>query len=698
MSKIAELLAPAGSPEAVRAAVANGAGAVYLGFGDFNARRMAKNFTEQELFDACDFCHKRGVKVYVTLNTLVTDRELNEVERICRTINRAGVDAVIVADLGVARLVREVAPELPLHASTQMTVHDLGGVMHLHSCGFSRVVLSRELNGAEIAYICKNSPIEIEIFVHGALCMCYSGQCEMSAVIGSRSGNRGLCAQPCRLPYTLDESMHGTYPLSLKDLCLADYLNELSDMGVASLKIEGRMKRPEYVAIVTGIYSKLLRERRAPTPSERDALSQAFSRDGFTDGYFTGNIGASMFGVRGKGTDAPEALFASARETYANVPIPVKGVNFYCVIQEGRPSLLAAEDECGNRFIAKGPVPERAINRPLTEETVHEQISKTGGTRFGADSVKIILGENLSLPKSALNALRRECLDGLEAAYTQELARPEGKFNVGFKLINRKEPPVTTVSVLSMSQISDAMLERDPAILYIPLTEAVSDEARLRSICGRVSVCVSFPRIIKDSEQEEISRMAEIARGCGAEFASVGNIGHISLAEALGFRVRADFGINIFNSHALREVRRAGAVSALLSPELTFPQMRDISKVIDTEIFAYGRLPLMITENCVVRTTTGACVCKNNHALSDRTGAAFPLIPEFGHRNVILNSQKLFLADKKNDWKNLGITYSRLSFTKENAREAVSVMDAYSGLGEYKPSSYTRGLYYRGVE
>ncbi len=698
MSKIAELLSPAGSPEAVRAAVANGAGAVYLGFGDFNARRMAKNFTEQELIEACDFCHKRGVKVYVTLNTLATDRELSAVERICRVINRAGADAAIVADMGVARLVREVAPDLPIHGSTQMTVHSLGGVMHLHSCGFSRVVLSRELNGAEIAYICKNSPIEIEVFVHGALCMCYSGQCQMSAVIGRRSGNRGLCAQPCRLPYTLDESMHGTYPLSLKDLCLADYLNELSDMGVASLKIEGRMKRPEYVAIVTGIYSRLLREGRAPTDDERKTLAEVFSRDGFTDGYFTGNTGASMFGVRGRGAEASDELFSRARETYAKVPIPTRGVDFYCVIEKGRPATLAVEDECGHRIIAKGTVAEPAINRPLTEDVIREQISKTGGTRFIAASVNVLLGENLALPLSALNALRRECLDGLEAEYTKSTPRREGKFNVGFKLLNQKAPPITTVSVLSMSQISDAMLNRDPAILYIPLTEAASDPKRLAEISARASVCVSFPRIIKDSELEEIARMAEIALAAGVKEASVGNMGHIAYAESLGFRVRADFGINIFNSHALREVRRAGVISALLSPELTFPQLRDMSKVIDTEIFAYGRLPLMIAENCVVRASTGACVCKNNHALSDRTGAAFPLIPEFSHRTVILNSQKLFLADKRRDFSNLGITYARLSFTKENAREAVSVMDAYSGLGEYAPSVYTRGLYYRGVE
>ncbi|MBR2180450.1 MAG: U32 family peptidase, partial [Oscillospiraceae bacterium] len=239
MQKKAEILAPAGSMEALRAAVCNGADAVYLGVGDFNARRLAKNFTERDLPAVCDYCHKRGVKVYVTVNTHITDREAERVEALARDVNRAGVDAVIVADFGVARIFRSVAPGVALHASTQMTVHNLDGVKYLSSLGFSRVVLARELSREEIRYICKESPIEIEVFVHGALCMCYSGQCEMSAVIGRRSGNRGLCAQPCRMQYKLGEGGANAYPLSLRDLCLADYITELSDMGVASLKIEG---------------------------------------------------------------------------------------------------------------------------------------------------------------------------------------------------------------------------------------------------------------------------------------------------------------------------------------------------------------------------------------------------------------------------------------------------------------------------
>lgn len=698
MSERAEILSPAGSPEALRAAVANGADAVYLGYGDFNARRLAKNFSQSDLKEACEFCHARGVKVYVTVNTLVNDREIKAVEKVCREINRAGADAVIVADLGVARLIREVCPALPIHASTQMTVHNLEGVRKMAELGFTRVVLARELSREEIRKICKESPVELEVFVHGALCMCYSGQCEMSAVIGKRSGNRGLCAQPCRMQYKLGERGAGSYPLSLRDLCLADYICELSEMGVASLKIEGRMKRPEYVAVVTGIYSKILKENRIATEAENRDLREIFSRDGFTDGYYKNRKGREMFGVRTE-TEAPRRLLEKAAATYAEVPVPKEEISFFCVIEEGREAVLAAEDGRGNRALVKGPVPERARNVALSESSVRTQLEKTGATRFSVKEINIRIGEGLALPLSALNAMRRECTDELEANYsikTEE--RPEGEFNTGFKLVNRREPPKITVSVRNTAQISDELLSREPELVYVPLTEFEKNSERLSLVAKKTKLVAAFPRIIKDTEETEVKRLALIAKECGVEIASVGNCGHIALAESFGFEVRGDFGINITNSYALRALRRMGPTSALLSPELTFPQIRDVSKIMDTEIIVYGRLPLMICENCVIAAQTGACVCGSHRFLTDRTGASFPLVPDFGHRTVILNSQKMFLADKKRDYEKVGVSFIRLAFTTENPKECVTVMDSYLGRGDFVPSVYTRGLYYRGVE
>lgn len=699
MAKRAEILAPAGSPEALRAAVANGADAVYLGYGDFNARRLAKNFTADDLRSACDFCHKRGARVYVTVNTLVRDRELAEVEKLCRDINRAGVDAVIVADLGVARLFREVAPELPIHASTQMTVHNLEGVITLSELGFSRVVLARELSHEEIRHICKSSPVELEVFVHGALCMCWSGQCEMSAVIGRRSGNRGLCAQPCRMQYKLGETAAPGYPLSLRDLCLVDYITELSEMGVASLKIEGRMKRPEYVAAVTGIYSRVLREGRAATDKEKKVLADIFSREGFTDGYYKNRLGRDMFGIRAE-TAAPEGLLAAMRKTYeGDIPELREDIELYCIIEKDKPALLAAGDMHGRRVLVQGPVPEPALRVPLSEENVCAQLQKTGGTRFVAKSINVKVGEGLALALSAINAMRRECLGELEEHYSPKKERCEGKFNVGFKLVNRKEPPKLTVSVRSVSQISDALIERAPELIYIPLTEFENNTEAIAAAAKKTKVVARFPRIIKDTEADEIKRLAKLAADMGIACASVGNIGHIRLSSECGFSdIRADYGLNITNSHALREIRRRGAISALLSPELTFAQIRDVSKIIDTEAIVYGRIPLMICENCVIRAQTGACVCDNHHVLVDRTGVSFPIVREFNHRTVILNSQKIYLGDKRRDWERCGLAYARLEFTSENARECVQVYDAYLGRGDYMPHEYTRGLYYRGVE
>ena len=290
-----EVLSPAGSSDALIAAVQNGADAVYLGYGSFNARMNAKNFTEEQLRQSVSYCHVRGVKVYLTLNTLVRDRELKEAGQVLLEAQRAGVDAVLVQDLGVLQLVRQMAPDMPIHASTQMSIHSLEGVRKAAELGISRVVLARELSREQIAAICRESPIELEVFVHGALCMCHSGQCYMSAMIGRRSGNRGQCAQPCRMAYGFDRS-ENRYPLSLKDNCLVEYLGELDRMGVACVKIEGRMKRAEYVAITTKIYKDAALGRPV-TAGQLQSLRKVFSRQGFTDGYYTGSRGPAMFGT-----------------------------------------------------------------------------------------------------------------------------------------------------------------------------------------------------------------------------------------------------------------------------------------------------------------------------------------------------------------------------------------------------------------
>ena len=328
-----ELLSPAGSPESVIAAVQSGADAVYMGLGSYNARRGAANFSEEDFAKAVRYCHIRGCKVYLTLNTLVGDRELADAAGLARMASDYGADGIIIQDLGLIEVVRKAVPDIPLHASTQMSVHNLAGVEACAEMGLTRAVLARELSYEQIAYITKVSPIEIEVFVHGALCFCHSGQCYMSSLIGRRSGNRGMCAQPCRMQYSMGGRMDD-YPLSLKDSNLVTKLQMLEDAGVACAKIEGRMKRPEYTAAVTQVYSAVLREHRQPTQAEMDQLTAAFSRQGFTTGYFDGERGPQMFGTRQDPGKEQEKFFSGIRKQYADGEMRRVPVDFYTIIKE----------------------------------------------------------------------------------------------------------------------------------------------------------------------------------------------------------------------------------------------------------------------------------------------------------------------------------------------------------------------------
>ena len=465
-----ELLSPAGSPEALRAAVQNGADAVYLGWGIFNARQSAKNFSDAEFADALLYCHERGVRVFLTLNTLVTDRELPRALDTAAEAARLGVDAVLVQDWGLFLLLRRTLPDLPVHASTQMSAFTAGAARLLAADGCERVVLARECSAADTAAICRSCPAEIEIFAHGALCMCYSGQCEMSALIGGRSGNRGRCAQPCRLPYTAVGGKKGNpYPLSLKDNCMAASLKEAADMGVACLKLEGRMKRAEYVAVVTRIYDRLLREHRAPTAEEAAELDRAFSRSGFTDGYWRGQTGKDMFGTRPAGAADPKELFEQAKAAYEKGEARTVPVDFSCSVTAGEPCTLTVSDGDGHTVTVTGPVPEAARTRSLTGEELESRLRKTGGTAYRCDTVVTAVDDGLSLPASAVNGLRRDALAALTEARTAPPQRrrlpepppPEDTFSA--------PEPALTVSVARREQLTKDLLSLGPARVYVPL-------------------------------------------------------------------------------------------------------------------------------------------------------------------------------------------------------------------------------------
>lgn len=693
-----ELLAPAGSMEALRAAVCNGADAVYLGADTFNARMNARNFSAADLQEAVVYCHVRGVKVHLTLNTLVLDREMPRAAELIRLAASCGVDAFIVQDLGVVSLCRQLAPDVPIHASTQMSIHSLEGVMEAAALGCSRVVLARELPAEEIAHICKKSPVEIEVFVHGALCMCYSGQCYLSSVIGRRSGNRGQCAQPCRLPYGYGRFESTRYPLSLKDNCLAGELDELRRMGVASIKIEGRMKRPEYVAIVTRAYRTVLNGGKL-TPSDLQELETAFSRQGFTDGYFRGQTGSDMFGRRQEGEDTAD-LFASARATYEQGEPQRIGVRFYAMIRRGEPAQLAVEDPDGNLCRTRGPVPEQAVYRSLTLQDLEQQLKKTGGTPYLCTAVRSSLDPDLMLPASAINAMRRDVIAELTAKRGRAAPARLNAYDEPPRYDGIAGEPQLTIAVRTAGQITSRMLSMKPTVLYVPLSELAEHPDLPQRVSVETQLAAILPRVIWSGELAPIARQLRTVYEMGVRQVLAGNLGQLHIARAAGFAVRGDFGLNIVNSRAMRYLREQGLDSQLLSFELTLPQIRDISKAVPAELLIYGRLPLMLMENCVMKNRTGICACQTGTVrLVDRVGEEFPIVKDPGTcRNVLLNGKKLYLLDKKDALRGMGLWALRLQFTTENPGEIDKVLMDYQGRAVFDAGSYTRGLYSRGVE
>ena len=684
-----ELLAPAGSFEGVRAAVQSGATAVYMGFGTFNARRGAKNFTKEEMRQAISYCRARGVKTNITFNILALDKERQDAINDIKFLNEAGADALIVQDLGVAKLIKECAPDMPIHASTQMTIHTLDGALIAKELGFSRVVLSRECTLEQIKYITANAGIETEVFVHGALCMCYSGQCYLSAVIGQRSGNRGLCAQPCRLPYKYDGCKKQCYPLSLKDLSLAGWLEPIVKAGVSSLKIEGRMKRPEYAAIVTDIYAKLLKEKRRPTAEEVKTLELVFSRDGFTDGYLTGKKGDNMFGTK---TDVPlesvKHLYDEAAKRFAEgKEMPLVPINMVCDITQNGISLTVTDLDGNTHNVSDNELIEMAKNKPTSSEQLEKNLRKTGGTPFDVKNISVNMPDGVIVPASRINAIRRQALESL----LETRGKPPVRRWIEPKPLEKSKQNITDMQFVAMVRTieqAQAVKNSGIKIIYAPLEVAAKAE-------GLIPI---MPRVYRDDEQASIEKLLETCKNNGINSVMITNIGQVELARKLNLKIHGDFGLNVYNSSCMHVLNDLGIERQVLSFEARLAQLRDLQKPIDTILTVYGYLPLMVFENCAIRRKTGECTCKKQTCyLTDRQGKKFALLPAFGCRNELLNSQPLYIADKINECKQVGAKYAMLRFTIEDKQKCAEICSLTQN-NQSINSEFTRGLYYRGVE
>ena len=690
MSKI-EILAPVGNEEMLRAAVFSGADAVYLGFSGFNARTSANNFNADTLKDAVTFCHARGVAVHVALNTTVYGGELPALEQAIRAVAASGADAVICQDLAVATLIGKIAPQLPRHGSTQMSVHSLQGALELKELGFTRVVLARELSMPEVEHITKHCGIETECFVHGALCMCVSGQCYMSAFLGGRSGNRGSCAGPCRLPFeanALPEGKPGRlHHLSLKDNSVIDKLDKLQALGVASAKIEGRLRTPEYVAAAV---SACLagREGRA---YDRDLLKNAFSRSGFTSGYLDGKIDGTMFGVRSEAdAEQTKKTLPMLRELYrrerSRVPVKMK-----LEIEEGGEKLTVTDAD-GSRAFAYGDAePQPARTDPT--ESLHRSLAKTGGTPFAVEDQDIAVemdGGPWFIPGSAVNELRREALDAL--LKKREVLRPWPTTEEHVPALPlRTLPPHRTLRARfeSWEQVPERALD---GIEYLILPIAQADRVPRE---WRAKTLLELPRVMFGKLEEDTARRIAATQDSGFAGYEVSNIAHLRLCR--GLPMSGSFGLNITNQLAAQFYADNGLGSMLILPEVKDSDISTIApthngRPVPTGVLVYGHMPLMVTRACPLQNIHDCAHCDKTGVLTDRKAKKFPVRCGLGVR-TIYNPVPIYMGDKPGA---LTVDYGVAYFTLESREEAAKILEMIRTHAPFE-GDFTRGLYFKGT-
>ncbi len=665
-----ELLSPAGSFDCLKAAVSAGCDAVYMGSSEFaNARMNAENFNNASLSEAIEYCKVRDVKSYITINTLLTDREISQLFDYAVFLYQSGADAVIIQDLGVVSFLRKNIPELTLHASTQMGICSLDGVNFAESMGFERAVLARELSEKNMQYICKNTRLETEVFVHGAMCACCSGYCLMSSFIGRRSGNRGKCAQPCRLSYEIG-GKSGHY-MNLKDMMLINHINSLKNMGVTSLKIEGRMKSAGYVGTVTEYYRRAIDGDRL---SEKDIenLKSAFDRGGFTDGYFTEKGQMFVF-------NKPETKYGSQQ---CSLSEKKRNIRIKAVLKIGQPIEISAE--CDGYFaVSLGSfICERAIKREVTEADVKKCLIKLGNTPFCCDFPEIYIDEGLMVPLGEINQVRREACEKLyeEILCKRHILQRNPEFANGGYINNKGF--LYSVSVENMEQYFAC---DEAEFVYIPVDVAFKNADSLKE---DKRIIISLPPVAHDDRYQRLRQMVKELEKLGFSFFSASNYAHLHSFNC----THADFQLWAFNSETLMCHKDMGLKSCL-SPEMNIAQIKDIKSQNPCEAIVYGKMPLMVTKNCFVKNAGNCGVCE----MKDRTGAVFGTLchPDFGY-SCVLNSVPVYMGDKMEEFKNTSVDTLRMVFTTESASECRRVIQNVKNGCEFK-GEFTRGHYFRGV-
>lgn len=676
-----ELLAPAGSFETLKAAVQSGADAVYIGGSEFSARRSAVNFTLEEVDAAAKYCRLRDVKLHVAANILIKEKETEAFLEYIGKLNDIGVDAVIIQDIGMAMVVRQMYPDLPLHASTQLTVTNLESALMLKDAGFSRVVLARELSRDAIEKITKESGVETEVFAHGALCMSYSGQCLMSSIIGGRSGNRGMCAQPCRLPYTIGDKKG--HLLSPKDLCMVEHLKELKETGVASIKIEGRLKRSEYASAVCRVYRKYLDTDAKVSKTDMQELYDAFSRSGFTDKYYLGTSGKSMMCYENP-ANAAENIFSEdvKKRCGENANFKKTEIFISAELRKNMPLTVSVWNIDGIFVTKTGEVEaEEARSVALSEERLKTQLLKLGDTPFYANDAEVILDQGIALPISEINNVRRLAME--DFTREKEKAPVRCKLDRKIKDYSFENKDITLVCEVWTEEQAQACVENGITTIYAdtPLAN------RLRQKYKNTEIVAKLPPIFRDDRVYEKPQTDTVL---------ISNMGQSNC----GKKCIGGLRLNIFNSESADFYKDLERVT--LSPELNLKELSCITA--KGEIIGYGRIPLMALENCPLRALGKCQKNKNNEILEDRLHEKFPLKCNEGCVLEVINSKPIYLADKPEFVNNLKIHAIRLIFTVENFEECGKIIGEYKktlngNIGSTpKENTFTRGHYFRGVE
>ncbi|MEE0265828.1 MAG: DUF3656 domain-containing protein [Acutalibacteraceae bacterium] len=684
-----EILAPAGSMEALIAAVRSGANAVYIGTTQFGARASAKNFDSEALKEAVEFCHDRGVKLYLTMNTLITDNELPTALSIAQYAYELKIDAIIVQDVGFGALLHKSMPDLHLHGSTQMSIHTPQGAKLLYELGFTRVVLAREMTKSEIAEVAKACPIELEVFVHGALCMSVSGQCYFSSLLGSRSGNRGQCAQTCRLPFMVENGTGND--LSLKDMSILENLRELSDIGVISAKIEGRLKRPEYVASAVNV-ARQYYDYGTASEESCNQLKSVFSRSGFTDGYYTGNRGAVMFGTRQKDDviAATPKILNQIHSIYKNEYQHI-GIDMQITLAENTPAKLVVTAENGEAVTVFSAEPvQAAINKPLDTERVSVQLSKTGGTPYLVNNVACEIDDNVTVPMSVLNNLRREALAQLTTKLADREIAPLKAVTPAQTHTRSHKENVPLRAVFTDWDIPEEFAECE--LVFIP-ENTPADKIRELSAQGFKLGIEIFAGMF--SREDQIRANLKKAKENGITHALVNNLGAIPLCKELGFSIHGGFRLNVMNSESVSFFENLGIEDLTASFELTLQQINALGGNAKIGAIIYGKLPLMLTRNCpgVNSASSGCAECGKLGYITDRKEISFPYKCS-GGCTQLYNSVPLYMGDRLREI--TSTDFNIMLFTTETTEEKLYALSCVKAKSKIE-GGHTRGLYYKGV-